>query len=225
MLKSKTTCLKIQVKYNIITSSYNTFKEKVDAKEVVQYFLDPISSNIHALETDVVPSEFFTIEEVNGTKYTGEKPLIVSEAILDDDYFVSYINPLIYKDYPLETTFTVDRDIEELGFPPKKAIPVLAWYPTRLEEDINYYRLRKRIPYRYHLPYYYKQDFKEIQYKIVNAYVGKESSYTKEKETYDYIINGVFPAIRPGFYNVNMQYVLPGEVNGSSTVLKFKNPF
>ncbi|MDY0779344.1 hypothetical protein [Tenacibaculum sp. IB213877] len=213
------------LKYSFTTSSYNTFAEKIKDKSIVKHYLEPIYSDVHAIQTDVKDSERFGIEELEGGKYSDNKPLVVVEAVLDDSYYEDKIYPLIYEGYPLEADFTVDRNIEELGLPPKKGVDILTWYVPYLREKPNFSLLSSRIPYRYHLPYYYKRDFIDIQYKVVNKYLNNPTQFASQIEKYNYIINGVFPSIRSGKYKVKMQYMMPGNVSGSSAIFKYKNPF
>jgi hypothetical protein len=212
--------------YEFTTSQYNTFKDKVAAKQVDQYLLDPIYSNVHALQVDViVPSERFGKDEILGAEYSDNKPLISRQAILSDSYYHQAIHPLIYEGYPLESRFTVDRDTKKLGVPPKKGVDILTWYISYLESNPDYSLLDRRIPYRYNLPYYYKQDFIDIQYKVVNAYLHEPSKYQSQIDKYNYIINGVMPPIRTGDYKVRFQYMLPGEIEGTSQIFKYNNPY
>jgi hypothetical protein len=211
--------------YDFATSTYNTFAEKIKAKQAVQHYLEPISSDVHAIQTDVQPSERFSLIELNGGNYTDYKPLVETEAVLDDAYYSNNIYQLIYQKYPLQPEFTVDRDVTELGLPPKKGINILTWYNSYLENNPSYSLLDTRIPYRYYLPFHYKQDFIDIQYKIVNAYLQNPSQYKTQIRQYNYIINGVFPSIQTGNYKVKMQYVLPGDIQGSSAIFNYNNPF
>lgn len=211
--------------YNFMTSEYNTFAKKINDKKATDYYLEPIYSDVHALQTDVRASERFSLLELNGGNYTNNQALVTTEAVLDDSYYTGSIYPLIYKGYPLEPKFTVNRDISKLGLPPKKGINILSWYPSYLESNPSYSLLDKRIPYRYYLPYYYKQDFRDIQYKIVNTYLQNSSQYQSKIQQYNYIINGTFPAIHSGYYKVRMQYVLPGNIKGSSAIFKYKNKY
>jgi len=211
--------------YEFSTSQYNTFKEKVADKIADQYLLDPIHSNVHALQVDVIPSERFGKEEILGGDYTDGKPMITRQAVLSDSYYNEVINPLIYKGYPLEPTFTIDRDVSELGLPPKKGVDLLTWYISDLEAHPNYSLLDRRIPYRYNLPFYYKQDFIDIQYKVVNAYLHQPQKYQAQIDTYNYIINGVMPPIRSGDYKVRFQYILPGNIPGTSQIFNYNNPY
>ncbi len=211
--------------YDFNTSRYNLFSEKIKDKKVTNHYLDPIYTNVHALQADVSSSERFSKEELYGNEHTGFAPLIAREAVLEDNYYKQEIFPLIYRGYPLESKFTVDRNSNDLGIPPKKGVDVLSWYGSYLESNPTYYLLDTRIPYRYNLPFYYKQDFIDIQYKIVNAYLHEPSKYSTKVEQYDYIINGIFPAIKSGDYKVKMQYVLPGNIKGSSVIFKYINPY
>lgn len=211
--------------YDFSTSRYNTFKEKVSDKKANKYLLDPIHSNVHALQVDVVPSERFGKEELLGDKYTAGQPMIIREAILSDSYYHEVINPLIYEGYPLESRFTVDRDTKVLGMPPKKGVDVITWYISYLESNPNYILLDKRVPYRYNLPFYYKQDFIDIQYKVVNAYLHEPDKYESQISRYNYIINGTMPPIRKGDYKVKFQYMLPGNIPGTSQIFMYNNPY
>ena len=180
---------------------------------------------MHAIQTDVQASERFSLLELIGGDYTDYKPLVETEAVLDDSYYTNRIFQLIYQGYPLQPQFTVDRDVSEIGIPPKKGMNMLTWYPSYLENRSSFSLLDTRMPYRYYLPYYYKQDFVDIQYKIVNGYLQNTSQYQSQIKKYNYIINGVFPSINSGNYKVKMQYVLPGDIQGSSTIFNYTNPF
>lgn len=213
------------ISYSFTTSKYNTFADKIKRRNIVQHYLNPIYSDVHAIETDTKSDEKFDKIELEGDKYTANKKMIQVEALLDDSYYKDRIFNLIYKGYPLEPSFTVDRNTTLLGIPPKKGVDLMTWYVTELRVRPNYPLLSTRIPFRYNLPYYYKHDFIDIQYKVVNKYLNNPEQYSSQIANYDYIINGVFPAIRSGRYKVKMQYVLPGNILGSSTEFKYRNPF
>ncbi|WP_421804092.1 hypothetical protein [Flagellimonas sp.] len=211
--------------YEFTTSQYNTFKEKVAAKRVDQYLLDPIFSNVHALQVDVIPSERFGKEEILGNNFTDGAPMITREAVLTDSYYKEVIYPLMYQGYPLQPSFTVDRDVSILGLPPKRGVDIMTWYLSYLESNPDYSLLDKRIPYRYNLVSYYKQDFIDIQYKLVNAYLHDPAKYQSQIDMYGYIINGVMPPIRAGDYKVRFRYVLPGNILGTSQIFNYNNPY
>ncbi|MGG8495160.1 hypothetical protein ACQY1Q_01980 [Tenacibaculum sp. TC6] len=213
------------LKYSFNTSQYNLFADKINAKDVTQHYLEPIYSDVHAIQTDVKSSERFDAIELEGSEYSDYKALVTVEAVLDDSYYENKIYNLIYKGYPLEADFTFNRNINELGMPPKKGVDILTWYVPYLKQNPNFSLLDKRIPYRYHLPYHYKMDFIDLQYKVVNKYLNYPDQYANQIQKYNYIINGIFPALSSGKYKVQMQYVLPGNILGSKAIFKYKNPF
>ncbi len=213
------------LKYNFTTSEYDTFKEKIRDKNVVKHYLEPIYSDVHAIQTDVKNSERFGVIELEGNKYSGNEALVTVEATLEDSYYKDRIHQLIYNKYPLETEFTVNRNVNDLGIPPKKGVDILTWYIPYLRDKPTFSLLDSRIPFRYNLPYHYKKDFIDIQYKVVNKYLNYPSQYSTQIKKYNYIINGIFPAIRTGKYKVKMQYVMPGKVLGTNAIFKYKNPF
>ena len=61
--------------------------------------------------------------------------------------------------------------------------------------------------------------------KIINTFLQTPELYQTEIQQYDYIINGVFPTIKTGDYNVKLKYTLPGNIPGTETIFKFNNPF
>lgn len=211
--------------YEFNTSQYTTFVDKIEAKKVTKNYLAPILTDVHAMEADVIASERLSFVELNGGKYTKYKPMIEVEALLDDTYYINLIYPLIYKDYPLEPLLTVRRDVSILGIPPKKAVHILEWYNAYLENNVTYPLLDTRFPFRYYLPNSYKRDFKDIQFKVAEAYLGNASQYQNKREQYDHIINGAFPVIRKGDYGIKIQYILPGSITTSSAIFKYNNPF
>ncbi len=212
--------------YDFSVSEYNTFAEKIKDKKAVKHYLDPIYSDVHAIQTDVRESEQFDIVELEGNKYSGNKPLIIVEAVLDDNYYKDRVYQLIYENYPIESEFTFNRDVKVLGIPPKKGVDILTWYVPYLRNNPTFSLLSKRIPFRYNLPYHYKRDFMDIQYKVVNKYLNNPTEYASEIQKYNYLINGVFPAIWSGKYKAKMQYVMPGEkMFGTNAEFKYKNPF
>lgn len=211
--------------YDFTTSSHNSFKEKINNKTTTGTIKEIIYSNVHALQVDVNSSEKFSLEEVFGDDYTENQPMMVLEAVLDDYYYQSVVYPLIYQDYPIQSQITVSRDRDDLGIPPKKALDLISWYPTYMQNKPDHSLLNVRFPYRYNLPFYYNQDFKEIQYKLINGYITDSNNSGFQIDNYSDIINGVFPFIPKGIYKVRVKYMLPGNIHGSSAIFKYENPF
>ncbi|RZS93567.1 hypothetical protein [Aquimarina brevivitae] len=209
------------LEYEFDTSEYNTFEEKIAAKQVTSHILELIAPDVDALQAEVVDSEPFELVELIGGRFTDHKALVAIEASISNPYYQDEVHPLIYQGYPLENRFTVNRDPAILGIPPTRAVQLLTTYVSYLENDPEADLLRKHFPYRYHLPFYFKQDYFEIRSKIVNAYSSDPELYADQIALYDYIINGTFPYFKPGDYQTNVSYKLPGGIPGSSKVFTF----
>jgi hypothetical protein len=203
------------LKYNFNTSQYNSFKEKMAAKKPKNTYIEIIYADVHALHAENTSTEPFDEIEIIGNSMTLNKPLITAEAVLDDSYYNSSIYSLIYKGYPLESDFKLTRNTTALGIPPTKGIELLTWYQSYLINDSNSSYLKDRLPYRYNQPYYYKTDFVDLQYKVVNKYLSSGNKDMIDK--YNYIINGQFPMIKDGTYNIKLNYTLPGGQAGTSS--------
>ncbi|WP_409416973.1 hypothetical protein [Flavobacterium sp. PS2] len=207
------------LQYNFNTSQYNTFQEKMAAKKPKQTLVEIIYSDIHALQSLNNSTEPFDEIEIIGNEKTLNVPLINVEAILDDSYYKNEIYPLVYKGYPLEGIITFDRDTKILGIPPTKGVETLAWYQDYIINNPNSFMLKEYLPFRYNQPFYYKNDFLDVRYKIVNYFVNTRNQAMINK--YDYIINGKFPYIKQGSYNIKLNYTLPGGQLGSSSIFTF----
>ncbi|OXG06551.1 hypothetical protein BC749_102463 [Flavobacterium araucananum] len=207
------------LQYNFNTSQYNSFQEKMIAKKARRIHTEIIDADLHALNAENVSTEPFDEIEIIGNAKTMNIPLVNVEAILDDNYFKNDIYPLIYKGYPLEADLTLNRDTRILGNPPNKGVELVASYQSDLTNNPKSAYLRERLPYRYNQPFYYKQDFIKIQYKVVNKYLNSQNQSMIDK--YRYIINGVFPMIKDGAYNIKINYTLPGGQAGTSSIFTF----
>lgn len=207
------------LQYNFNTSQYNTFQEKMTAKKARNTYIEIIYSDVHALHAENASTEPFDEIEIIGNDKTLNIPLVNVEATLDDNYYKNYIYPLIYKGYPLESDFSFNRDTNILGIPPTKGIELLTWYQSDLANNPNSSYLRERLPYRYNQPYYYKTDFVNLQYKVVNKYLNSLNPAMIER--YNYIINGIFPMIQDGNYSIKLNYTLPGGQAGTSSIFTF----
>ncbi|RKR08300.1 hypothetical protein C8C83_5538 [Flavobacterium sp. 90] len=207
------------LQYNFNTSQYNSFSEKMAAKKPKQTLVEIIYSDVHALQSLNSSTEPFDEIEIIGSAKTLNIPLINAEAILDDSYYKNEIFPLVYNGYPLEADLQFDRNTAILGVPPTKGVETLAWYQDYIINNPTSYMLKEYLPYRYNLPYYYKTDFVNLRYKVVNKYLNTLNQQMVNK--YDYIINGRFPYIKQGQYNIKLNYTLPGGQLGSSSIFTF----
>ncbi len=211
----------IYLTYNFSTSRYNTFKEKIVAATMLRPLYEIILSDVGALQSEVNVGEAFDNIELLGNKYTGNEPLVQPVASLTDDWFIEDINPLIYGDYLAASNFIVDRDTSLMGIPPVKALNVMTWYSEMFTATPDNKFLKTRFPYRYYLGYYYKSDFNDLQYKVVNQYVKKPSSVSLHLQKF---ITRTFPVMRSGKYKVKFKYVLPGKIYSSEQESLFENP-
>jgi hypothetical protein len=207
------------VQYNFNTSQYNTFQEKMTAKKARNTYIEIIYSDVHALHAENASTETFDEIEIVGSSKTLNIPLVNVEAVLDDNYYKNYIYPLVYRGYPLESDLGFSRDVSILGIPPTKGIELLTSYQSDLTNNPNSSYLKERLPYRYNQPYYYKTDFMNLQYKVVNKYLNGQNQYMTDR--YNYIITGIFPMIQDGKYNIRLNYTLPGGQAGTSSIFTF----
>src|SRR5690606_34752386 len=165
--------------------------------------------------------ETFDVIELTGNQYTKSKPLVQVEATLSDDYYLKDMKPPIYGQYPLGGKYKIEnRKEKEYGVPPKRAVPILAYYLSSAQNDVNQDWMKSNFPYFYNLPLLYKQDWVDLQSQILNDYVdgliprGSEAASFLDKDFY---------FMRYGKYTIIMQYILPGGVKGSSYQYDFKN--
>jgi len=207
--------------YNFKTSKYKTFASKIKAINVHQDNWGKILSNVIFLTSKINTHEGFDLSELKGTAYTENKALVSIESDLKDTYFTKDIDPIVYQKYPIGGRYSINRNPEDLGFRPKRALPILSNYLTSLENEVNLSWRATRFPYRYNLPEEYYNDYKSIRDRIINDYAnGLLQSDAPELS----IINEDYKLMSFGRYTVKLQYNLPGGMQGSWANYKFKNP-
>ncbi|WP_282080758.1 hypothetical protein [Aquimarina algiphila] len=206
--------------FDFATSEYTTFDKKMSAmktnKDLYRHVTYPygltLLNGINSLEP-------FDLVELVGNRFSGNKPLVVARAILDNSYYQNQIYPLLYQNYPIEGTITVSRDTDKISVPPLEGVEPMSWYLTYLENDrtsdINVYN-----PYRYNLTHYYYQDYEDLRYQLISSDLPWETM-----PKYKALIIDPFPIMRKGKYRTKLQYVLPGQVkNGGNDIVKYNNP-
>ncbi|HTJ51833.1 MAG TPA: hypothetical protein VL443_20375 [Cyclobacteriaceae bacterium] len=203
--------------YTFSTGQYGTFREKINTIQKGSAVAGRLSSDVINLQYEIAGGEPFEPMELQGSSYSGGLPLVEATAAINDAYYQEDMYPLIYKNYPVEG-ITLDRNVNDLGFPPIKAIPLSTSYLTEVENN-NYDGIaRHRFPYIYNLPMIYKEDFVFLQSKIVNRFLG-----TSQQSKYDYIINGYYKFIRSGNYTIRLQYTTPDGTKGSNAEFDYYN--
>ncbi|WP_128755354.1 hypothetical protein [Aquimarina sediminis] len=206
--------------FDFSTSQYTTFDKKIRAmkgnKDLYKHVTYPYGLT---LLTAIDPLEPFDLAELAGNKYSGNKPLIVARAIMDNSYYQNEIYPLLYQNYPIGGTISVSRDTDKISVPPVEGVEPMSWYLTYLE---NGYTGETSLynPYRYNLAQYFYQDYEDLRYQLVSSNLLWETMPQYRK-----LIIESFPVIRKGKYKTKLRYVLPGQVtNGGDQTIKFTNP-
>jgi hypothetical protein len=206
------------LKYAFRSSQYNTLGEKLSA---IQF--NPtdryVNSDVRSLLLKSADSyELFDEAELMGNDYTANHPLVTAEAVMDNDYYVKDIAPLVYNWYPLKGISITNRDVNEYGVPPSKAFPLYEGYPGYISGDSFNDFMSKILPYVYELPYYYSKDYYELRTKAVNSF-DKGINMAPLMP----LINSHFLFIRQGNYKTDFRYILPGGKTGSMKQLNYTN--
>ena len=212
---------KVILNYSFQSSTHATFREKMESMSYGKDIWRKVSSDVISLQQRISEAEAFDILDLVGSKHTGNQPLVQPVAMLDDPYFTKDIYPLNYKNYPVAGNIRItNRDINDYGLVPAKAMTKMNSYLSLVEQgNVNDMVVKINLPYLYDLPRIYKADFSDLQNQVVNRFLD-----TPKKWDYAWLINGSYPMIRHGHYNVNYQYVLPGDIKGTSYVVKYFNP-
>jgi len=191
------------------TSRYGTFAEKVRDISVVENRYRDISYNVMHLMPKV-RQEGFDHNEIFGTEYTDDKPLIAKlESTAEDKYFTVSINPNIYGAYENMGMTPTQREVSEYGVPPLRAIIYNELYDTNHEY----------FPYKYALSEYYKEDCMELINKAANMYVENRSEYAQR------VLGYYFPELYKGDYKVRLTYQLPDGTITSTADFNFKKNY
>jgi len=208
------------------TSTYNTFLNKFNSMTRVLGWRRPIRTGIHELGSTLIGSELFDKYEITGD---GDqiKPLIQFEAKLSGNkYYEDYIEPLVYRDYPVDGFSVTWRDSKELGVPPVRGI-YFRQYPSNkvlTQDEIaagqgGYITDMGAIIYN--LTHYYAKDYLDLQRQVASKYAN--STLTNSRLIY--LLETPFPKIRFGDYKVDVKYVMPGtgKVNAVKRII-IENP-
>lgn len=209
-----------RLSYEFKSSEHKTFKDKINSIKNKDYFWGKIDSKVLYLMNGVDNYEGFDLVELIGNVYTEEKPLVTVEANLNDNYFTKDIDPLTYQNYGINKAITISRDISIYGFRPNKALPMLTNYLTGLQNNTEYTFRHSTFPYRYNLMEIYNIDYRDIYTKVNNAYVNGTLSNGDELLG---ILGKTLPYMRQGNYDITAQYMLPGNITGTSASYRFKN--
>ena len=210
-----------RLSYSFATSKYKTFTSKMNAINTQSYNFGVLYSDVIYLTNTISSQEAFDLAELQGVNYSENKPIITAEAKLNDAYYTTDIYPYLYRDYPLNNIFSIiNRDTNELGIIPSKAIPLNATYMTNIENDVNQSWTKNNFPFKYNLPLLYKQDWVDLNNQIINAYVNKEIDTESIVKRF---LNSNYTFMRYGNYEIVMKYNLPGAKKATDFTYKYKN--
>ncbi len=201
------------------TSKYNTLEEKLNRLKF-NYYWEKVSSDVIMLQNAISNGdEAFDIQELVGTKYTDNKPLINIHALMEDD-FANKFKGLFYNSYPIDG-LSLDRQADKIGIPPTKALPVFSSYIMYLENNEPNNFLTNYFPYKYDLFRYYKSDWYELVSKAASKYMSTPAN--NRPKGINELINSSYGIVPKGKYMIKVQYLIPGEKNGTMKQLYFEN--
>ncbi|MDR1371095.1 MAG: hypothetical protein LBJ72_13380 [Dysgonamonadaceae bacterium] len=163
-------------------SKHGSFADKLSKLRIGNMKSREASSSVYSLGRAVSNFEGFDDAELFGTKYSGN-PLVNATATLDDYYFQSIINPLIYAEYPINGFIRLDS--EEYGIPPYKGIGI--------------YHQTDMFPYTYDLEVIYYDHYRKLSYDVIYNKIISHPLYNSR----------YFPLMHKGDYRVVLQYVFP----------------
>jgi hypothetical protein len=196
------------------SSLYNTFEEKVMAfAEINTYRLLLIPWRIHTLRKSLSGDEYFDKTELEGNRYSGNKPLVQVQADLDrNEYFQKDIDLLIYADYPIDESFSIiNRNPAILGLPPVGAVNIVQTVVpdgTAGPMDNVSLRFTGDLSLNYDLTPVYATDFYEIQTQAVIRYSNANGDVSQRISDLAFAL---YPVIRKGDYRVQLKYLLPDQ--------------
>jgi len=219
-----------RLNFDFTTSKYDTFAKKIKSLKGStaitiadsQPDTDNRIANVGRMSLIIDDFEPFEEHDLVGTTYTANKPLLQYQALMTDRYFKDSINPLLYKEYPLDGDIELVRDTLLLGKPPIRSLQLSSSYVSYSQTNPDNPYLRKYFPIRWHLPIAYYNDYVDLQYQITKKYLVNGAT---GNENYDYLIWGRFPFMKREDYEVELKYVLPGQTNGNIAILKYTNTF
>ncbi|WP_406845359.1 hypothetical protein [Flavobacterium soyae] len=210
-----------RLSYSFNTSKYKTFTAKMNAINTQSYNFGVLYSDVIYLTNTISSQEAFDLTELQGVTYSDNKPIIIAQSKLNDEYYTIDIYPYLYKDYPLNGSYTINnRDTDELGVIPAKAIPLNAYYMTSIENDINQSWTKGNFPFKYNMPLLYKQDWVDLNNQIINAYINGNTGVESIAKRF---LNSNYLFMRYGNYEILMKYNLPGDKKSTEYTYKYKN--
>ncbi len=166
--------------FNFKTSNYNTLAHKIGSLTPVQHIVGRVESDVIDLQVKVNNYEGFEAGELVTTQYTGVQPLIVGEAILEDDpagqsgnsYYLSKIKQLLnYPNFFTTQGITISRPVNQIGIVPVRSIFPSNYYLNAVQGSTYSSIVKDRFPFIYDVNRIFNNDFIDLRVKIVNKYL------------------------------------------------------
>jgi hypothetical protein len=187
------------LKFDFKTSSFQSFSEKMNAiskkSKFPIYYLDHRDwSNMYINNV-----EAFDSIELFGSPFSNSKPLLSATSLLNDDYYMNRIYPIVYKLHT-DQSLNLQRDTSIYGYPPSKAFCF----------DIDYIYDKNRLPYINTMIEVYKSDFHGIENYVFKKFLQGDISV---KNNFSYYFNFRFPEPNQGLVMpIHFKYTLPGDL-------------
>ena len=195
--------------YNFRTSKYRSLKQKMNAFKTERKLWLKISSDVVTLFNNMNTNESFEIIELLGTEYTDNKPLLYTEALLDDSYDAIFKKYLYTNPQVINVLKRDNMPSQNIGFPPKEAISVISSYTEHLQNNPHNLLVKRVFPYRYDVFIYYRNDWTSLSRYIANESINGNLTPTWEAE----FMQRNFPVIPEKKYKAVLKYKLPnGEI-------------
>jgi hypothetical protein len=209
-----------RLSYSFHTSKYKTFNSKMNSISTQSYNFKALFPDVIYLSNTISSDEAFDIVDLKGGNYSDNKPFITAQSKLNDQYYILDIYPYLYMDYPLNSNYFIkNRDIDDLGIIPAKAITLNSSYITNVENDVNQSWTMRNFPFKYNMPLLYKQDWDDLNNQIINDYVNGNSNELIIKR----FLASNYQFMRYGNYEIVMKYSLPGDKQANEFTYKYKN--
>nr|WP_294931194.1 hypothetical protein [uncultured Flavobacterium sp.] len=209
-----------RLSYSFHTSKYKTFNSKMNSISTQSYNFKALFPDVVYLSNTISSDEAFDIVDLEGGNYSDNKPFITAQSKLNDQYYILDIYPYLYMDYPLNNNyFITNRDTDDLGVIPAKAITLNSSYITNVENDVNQSWTMRNFPFKYNMPLLYKQDWDDLNNQIINDYVNGNSNELLIKR----FLASNYQFMRYGNYEIVMKYSLPGDKQANEFTYKYRN--
>lgn len=206
---------KVILEYPFETSRFATLASKIQALKKVNAIViqSDLSLNFSSL---VNCEEPFDEAEILGNDFTGGRPLIKLRASLHESFFREEVFPLLYNDYPYNSSIRLERVKEGIEVAPYNAVYLNKSY-------LDAWAKQKKQLHTFPFPFMYcaatvaSHDFQELLHKVINS---REQVPTHIKQRF---LDGGFTYPRYGKYLVKITYELPDGRTMSSADFTFFN--